>query len=53
MNLAVLQLREYGELIKLQHKWWVAKGQCGGSKGVSVGIFIILFRYNLRNRIGK
>ncbi|KAL5012176.1 hypothetical protein ScPMuIL_010727 [Solemya velum] len=31
LNIAVLQLREIGELHKLQQRWWYAKGQCGSS----------------------
>ncbi|KAL5011711.1 hypothetical protein ScPMuIL_010262 [Solemya velum] len=29
LNLAVLQLREIGELIKLEQRWWYDKGECG------------------------
>ena len=31
VNLMVLQLREAGELRRLENKWWYDKGQCGGS----------------------
>ena len=30
VSLAVLQLRESGELQKLHKKWWYDKGECGG-----------------------
>ncbi|XP_041360322.1 glutamate receptor 3-like isoform X2 [Gigantopelta aegis] len=29
INIAVLELREIGELHKLQQKWWIDKGKCG------------------------
>ncbi|KAK3581635.1 hypothetical protein CHS0354_014385, partial [Potamilus streckersoni] len=29
LNIAVLNLREIGELHKLEQKWWYAKGECG------------------------
>ncbi|KAL5011753.1 hypothetical protein ScPMuIL_010304 [Solemya velum] len=29
LNLAVLELREIGELIKLEQRWWYDKGECG------------------------
>ncbi|PVD34214.1 hypothetical protein C0Q70_05480 [Pomacea canaliculata] len=29
INIAVLQLREVGELHKLERKWWYDKGECG------------------------
>ena len=29
ISLAVLQLREGGELQKLHKKWWYDKGECG------------------------
>ena len=29
MTLAVLELREKGELQKLEKKWWYEKGECG------------------------
>ncbi|KAK3586165.1 hypothetical protein CHS0354_029357 [Potamilus streckersoni] len=37
LNIAILELREYGDLFKLEHKWWISKGQCpsgdSGEKG--------------------
>lgn len=30
VGLAVLQLRESGELTKLHKKWWFDKGECSG-----------------------
>ena len=35
INLAVLSLREKGELQKLEKKWWYDKGQCGGDATAS------------------
>lgn len=35
INLAVLILREKGELHKLEKKWWYDKGQCGQPDKVS------------------
>ncbi|WAQ98647.1 GRIA2-like protein, partial [Mya arenaria] len=29
INVAVLKLREVGELMKLEQKWWYSKGECG------------------------
>ncbi|KAH3842698.1 hypothetical protein DPMN_116202, partial [Dreissena polymorpha] len=29
INVAVLRLREVGELMKLEQKWWYSKGECG------------------------
>ncbi|KAK3594280.1 hypothetical protein CHS0354_035179, partial [Potamilus streckersoni] len=28
LNIAILELREYGDLLKLEQKWWISKGQC-------------------------
>ncbi len=33
MTLAVLELRENGELQKLENKWWIDKGECGKEGG--------------------
>ena len=35
INLAVLVLREKGELTKLETKWWYTKGECGNKKSTS------------------
>ena len=36
LNIAVLEMSEYGELWKLEQKWWLSKGECGTpEKGVS------------------
>ncbi|XP_060589506.1 glutamate receptor 4-like [Ruditapes philippinarum] len=32
LNLAVLKLRETGQLMKLEQKWWYSKGMCGTNK---------------------
>ena len=34
INIAVLELREVGELHKLERKWWYDKGEC--AKNVKV-----------------
>uniref|UniRef100_X2AX36 Glutamate receptor n=1 Tax=Capitella teleta TaxID=283909 RepID=X2AX36_CAPTE len=36
INLAVLGLREKGELTKLETKWWYDKGECGNKRSTSV-----------------
>lgn len=37
INIAVLLMRERGDLLKLEQKWWVSKGECAGvDGGVSV-----------------
>ncbi|ESP00055.1 hypothetical protein LOTGIDRAFT_112937, partial [Lottia gigantea] len=33
INIAVLELREVGELHKLEQKWWYDKGECGNADG--------------------
>ncbi|KAL3879296.1 hypothetical protein ACJMK2_031597 [Sinanodonta woodiana] len=37
LNIAILEMREYGDLLKLEQKWWISKGQCpsgdSGEKG--------------------
>ena len=33
VTMAVLELRENGDLTKLETKWWIKKGECGPPKG--------------------
>lgn len=33
INIAVLELNEIGDLLKLQQKWWYDKGQCAPDTG--------------------
>ena len=42
INLAVLQLRESGDLQKLQKKWWFDKGECNAeAEGKVINLRII------------
>nr|XP_022321406.1 glutamate receptor 2-like [Crassostrea virginica] len=37
LNLEVLKLRELGELLRLETRWWVEKGRCGSGMGQDGG----------------
>ena len=33
INIAVLEMRENGDLLKMEQKWWYSKGECGTADG--------------------
>ncbi|KAL4229778.1 Glutamate receptor 2 [Mactra antiquata] len=37
VNIAVLLMRERGDLLKLEQKWWYSKGECAGADGGDKG----------------
>lgn len=50
LNLEVLRLRELGELLRLETRWWVEKGRCGAATA-QVLLFILthVFKFTSQN----
>lgn len=41
MNLAVLHLKENGDLTKLENKWWYDRSECKNKDGIVSNIFLL------------
>lgn len=51
LNLEVLRLRELGELLRLETRWWVEKGRCGAATAQVLYFFILthVFKFTSQN----
>lgn len=45
MNLAVLHLKENGDLTKLENKWWYDRSECKNRDGIVSKVALLFFSF--------